>query len=79
MLTPYYNQPEYDALVDDLIELAYDFDAIDIQYSYEKPQVDIANKTTKINSKTTVVITPEHLKGIADKVEMIRNKIVGQQ
>lgn len=79
MLTPYYNQPEYDVLVDDLIELAYDFDAIDIQHTYEKPEVDIANKVTKINSKTEVVITPEHLKAIADKVEKIRNKIVGQQ
>ena len=78
MLTQYYNQPEYDVLVDDLIELAYDFDAIDIQYTYEKPQVDIANKKTKINSKTVVVITPEHLKAIADKVGKIRNKIVGQ-
>ena len=78
MLTPYYNQPEYDVLVDDLIELAYDFDAIDIQYTYEKPEVDIANKTTKINSKTEVVITPEHLQAIADKVGNIRNKIVGQ-
>jgi hypothetical protein len=79
MLTPYYSQPEYDVLVDDLIDLAYDFDAIGIQYTYEKPEVDIANKTTKINSKTEVVITPEHLQAIADKVEMIRNKIVGQQ
>jgi len=79
MLTPYYSQPEYDVLVDDLIELAYDFDAIDIQYTYEKPEVDIANKTTQINSKTVVVIAPEHLQAIADKVEMIRNKIVGQQ
>ena len=79
MLTQYYNQPEYDVLVDDLIELAYDFDAIDIQYTYEKSTVDIANKTTKINSKTVVVITPEHLKVIADKVGKIRNKIVGQQ
>jgi len=79
MLTQYYNQPEYDVLVDDLIELAYDFYAIDIQYTYEKSTVDIAKKTTKINSKTVVVITPEHLKAIADKVAKIRNKIVGQQ
>lgn len=78
MLTPYYNQPEYDALVDELIELAYDFDAIDVQYTYEKPTVDIANKTTTINSKTVVVITPEHLQAITDKVASIRNKIVGQ-
>jgi hypothetical protein len=79
MLTPYYSQPEYDVLIDDLIELAYDFDAISILYTYEKPEVDIANKTTKINSKTEVSITPEHLQAIADKVEMIRNKIVVQQ
>jgi hypothetical protein len=65
-------------LVDDLIDLAYDFDAISIQYTYEKSGVDIANKTTKINSKTEVVITPEHLQAIADKVANIRNKIVGQ-
>lgn len=79
LLTPYYNQPEYDLLVDELIELAYDFDAIAIEYKYEKPEVDIANKKTKINSKTVVTITPEHLKAIAEKVEAIRNKIVGQQ
>jgi len=78
MLTPYYNQPEYDALVNDLVELAYDFDAIEIRYTYGKPEVDIANKKTKINSKTEVIITPEHLKAIAERVESIRNKIVGQ-
>ncbi len=79
MLRPYYSQPEYDILIEDLIELAYDFDAIDIQYTYEKPEVDIANKTTKINSKTVVVIKPEHLQVIAGKIENIRNKIAGQQ
>jgi len=79
MLTPFYSQPEYEVLVDELIELAYDFDAISIEYTYEKPEVDIANKTTKINSKTVVSITPEHLQAIADKVEKIRNQIVGQQ
>lgn len=79
MLTPYYDDPEYGALVDELIELAYDFDAIQITYNYEKPEVDVANKKTKINSTTKVSITPEHLKGIAERVEMIRNKIVGQQ
>ena len=77
MLTPYYDQPEYDALVDELIELAYDFDAIDIKYTYDEPTVDVASKTTTINSKTEVVITKEHLKAIADRVEKLRNKIVG--
>lgn len=76
MLTPYYDQPEYDALVDELIELAYDFDAIDIKYTYGAPTVDVATKTTTINSKTEVVITKEHLKAIADRVEKLRNKIV---
>lgn len=77
MLTPYYDQPEYDALVDELIELAYDFDAIDIKYTYNEPTVDVATKTTTINSKSEVVITKEHLKAIADRVEKLRNKIVG--
>jgi len=77
MLTPYYDQPEYDLLVDDLIELAYDFDAIDIKYTYEEPVVDIAAKTTVINSRTEVVISKAHLDAIAERVASIRNKIVG--
>ena len=77
MLTPYYDQTEYDALVDELIEMAYDLDAIDIKYTYDEPTVDVASKTTTINSKTEVVITKEHLKAIADRVEKLRNKIVG--
>jgi hypothetical protein len=77
MLTPYYDQPEYDALVDDLIELSYDFDAIDIKYTYGPSTVDVASKTTTINSKTEVIITKEHLKAIAARVEKLRNKIVG--
>lgn len=77
MLTPYYDQPEYDALVDELIELSYDFDAIDIKYTYGPSTVDVASKTTTINSKTEVIITKEHLKAIAARVEKLRNKIVG--
>jgi hypothetical protein len=77
MLTPYYDQPEYDALVDELIELSYDFDAIDIKYTYGPSTVDVATKTTTINSKTEVIITKEHLKAIASRVEKLRNKIVG--
>lgn len=77
MLTPYYDQPEYDVLVDELIELAYDFDAIDIKYTYSPPSVDVATKTTTINSKTEVVISKEHLKAISDRVAKIRNRITG--
>ncbi len=77
MLTPYYDQPEYDVLIDDLIELAYDFDAIDIKYTYNAPTVDVATKTTTINSTTEVVITKEHLKAIADRVAKLRNRITG--
>jgi hypothetical protein len=78
MLAPYNDQPEYKALIDDLIELAYDFDAVDIQYTYVKPVVDVANKTTTINSSTKVVITDQHLAEITKAVEALRNKIVGQ-
>lgn len=78
MLAPYNDQPEYKALIDDLIELAFDFDAVDIQYTYAKPETDVANKTTTINSRTDVIITDQHLAEITKKVETLRNKIVGQ-
>ena len=36
-LSPYYNKSDdVSEIVDDLIEIAYDFDVVDIKYSYKK-------------------------------------------
>lgn len=77
LLQPYYSQPDYAALIDQLIDLAYDFDAIEIEYNYVKPVSDIANKTTTINSTSKVIISKEQLETITKKIEKIRNSITG--
>jgi len=77
IISPYYNQTEeYTRLSDMLIDLAYDFDGIDINYSYEKPTVDVKNKLTIINSKSEVIITKEQLATIREKVKKLRNFII---
>lgn len=77
LLSPYYNESkEYGELTDMLIDLAYDFDGIDITYTYAEPTVDVKNKTSIINSKSEVVFSDQQLKTITEKVEKIRNTIV---
>ncbi len=76
-LNPYRGQEEVKVLLDQLYELAYDFDAVSVEYTYVKPTTDEANKVTTINSSSKVTITKEHLKAISDKIAAIRNSIVG--
>lgn len=76
-LNPYREQEEVKNLLDQLYELAYDFDAINVEYTYVKPTTDEANKVTTINSTSKVTITKEHLKAISEKIAAIRNTIVG--
>ena len=77
MLSPYYNNAEFTAFIDSLIDLAGDFDNIKFIYIYEKPTTDVENKVTTINSRTEVSITEEQLKTISDKIAKIRKSIVG--
>ncbi len=77
ILSPYYNQSkEYAELIDALIDLAYDFDGIDISYTYSAPTVDVKNKLTVINSKSELIMSDEQLKTIFDKISAIRKKII---
>jgi len=77
IISPYYNQSDdYSKLSDMLIDLAYDFDGIDINYTYEKPTVDVKNKLTVINSKSKVVVSDAQLTTIREKVSKIRDFII---
>ncbi len=77
IISPYYNQSDdYSKLSDMLIDLAYDFDGIDINYTYEEPTVDVKNKLTVINSKSEVVVSDEQLTTIREKVSKIRDFII---
>jgi hypothetical protein len=77
ILTPYYSKSEFATLVDQLMDLNEVFAQVTDTYTYVQPTVDEKNKITTINSTSEVVITPEQLKLITEKITAIRNKIIG--
>lgn len=76
LLTPYYDQPEFSTLVDDLMELNDIFEKVEITYTFIEPTVDVANKTTTVNSTTTVSVSNEVLKQITEKIAKIRAELI---
>jgi hypothetical protein len=76
LLTPYYSKPEFTTLIDQLMELDEIYQGIDITYTFIKPTVDAANKTTTINSTTTVNISEEQVKAITEKIIQIRINLI---
>lgn len=76
LLTPYYSKPEFTPLVDNLMELNEIYDKVETIYTFVKPTVDAAKKTTTINSTTEVKMSDEQLKAITEKVKKIRAEII---
>ena len=77
ILSPYNNESEeYSKLIDQLIDLAYIFDGIDVNYTYVKPDVDVENKLTIINSTSELIMTDDQLEMISEKLVSIRNNII---
>lgn len=76
LLTPFYDQPEFSTLVDDLMELNDIFEKVEVTYTFVEPTIDVAKKTTTINSTTTVNISPEVLKQITEKIAKIRAELI---
>jgi hypothetical protein len=76
LLSQYETQPDYGDLVGKLKELQKIYDGIEFKYVYEKPETDVANKTTTLNSHMDVVVTDDQLKKITEKVQEIRTKII---
>jgi len=77
ILSPYYNESEeYGKLIESLIDLAYDFDGIDVHYTYKKPEVFADKKLTVINSESQLVMSDEQLNMISEKITAIRNTII---
>ena len=78
LLSPFYKEKgEFTSLIDNLVELVREYDGIKYTYVYEKPTVDAANKTTIINSRTNITISDQQLEAISNKIQLIRNQIVG--
>jgi hypothetical protein len=76
ILSPYYNTSNsYGELVDSLIDLAYIYDGIEVEYVYEEPVTDAKNKITTINSRSNLLMNPEHVNMITDRIFKIRNNV----
>lgn len=60
-----------------LTDLQTVFEGVEATYEYQRPEVDADNKVTTLKSATTFTITDEQLNQIGEKVEALRNSIVG--
>jgi hypothetical protein len=77
VLSPYYNESDdLKKLVDDLIDLAYEFDAIETTYEYVEPTTKPAVKLTKVHSVTKIVVSDEVLNTIDSKISSIRSSLI---
>ncbi|MBI9066834.1 MAG: hypothetical protein JEZ09_06035 [Salinivirgaceae bacterium] len=77
ILQPYYNESEdIEKLIEDLIDLSYEFDAVETAYKYVEPTTEPENKITRVHSETKIVITESVLKVIDSKIEEIRNLLI---
>jgi len=77
LIEPHYNQPEFRELLDQLIDLSYEFDEVEIKYTFEQPKVDVNKQISTINSTSEVIITDEQIKSISEKIQLIREQIIG--
>jgi hypothetical protein len=77
ILSPYYNESEdIMSFVDDLIDLAYEFDAIETKYTYKEPTIKPELQLTVIHSVSEIVISDDVLKVIERKIDKIRAKVI---
>ncbi len=80
ILSPYYESTrEFKELIDNLVDLAYDFDAVEYQYAYEEAEVYANKGLTVVKGKTKIYFSDE-LKGrLKNKINKIRNDILFAQ
>jgi len=77
LLSPYYyKSKEFAWLIDALVDLAYEFDGIIFNYSYEESTVIPEQNLTLIKSNSNVIISEYHIRTIAQKISTIRNSII---
>jgi len=77
LLSPYYNQNgDLTLLVDELTDLAYEFDCIDVEFSTDSIINDTLTNTTYINNELKIVHNNYNLNKLASLIVQIRTKIV---
>ncbi len=78
LLSPYYYlSGQYSGLIDQLVDLANEFESIIYNYTYGKPEIDTIQHLTVINSESRIVISDHHVSMITRKLSDIRSQIIG--
>jgi len=76
ILAPYYRQsPEMAAIIDKLVDMAYDYDVIDMQYSYQNTPAKTVDGVITIGAQTSATTYPKSIEKIIRKIKTIRNEI----
>lgn len=70
------NKPEFAELITLMQALDAEYQKVEIKYTFAEPTHDEGGKTTTINGKTEVKISPELLTSLTEKVNAVRNYIV---
>ena len=77
ILRPYYEKsPEFMDLIDEIVDICYEFDGIDFNYTYKEPTTYPNRHLTVINSESSLNVFPEHIRLISDKIEKLRKNVV---
>lgn len=77
LLRPYYNNSEeFKNLIDEIVNICYQFDGISVNYTYKKPITYPELKKTIITSESKMEIYPKHLQNITEMILKLRNSIV---
>lgn len=69
-------KPEYAELITLMEALDAEYQKVEIEYTFAQPTHNEGTKTTTINGKTDVKMTPELLNSLTEKVNAVRNYIV---
>jgi hypothetical protein len=75
LLSAYQGNEEYSELLQKLNALKSEYDKVQYKYIYVRPVTDEITKTTSITSKSEILITPENIQAIGEKIAAIRGLI----
>lgn len=80
VLSPYYQSGrEFKELIDNLVDLAYDLDAVDYYYAFEEPEIHVDRNLTVVKGRTEIEFSDELKEQLNVKIKKIRNQILLNQ
>jgi murein L,D-transpeptidase YcbB/YkuD len=76
LLSAYQGNEEYAELLQKLNDLKTEYDNVQYKYIFKQSVTDEANKITTITSESEIIITPETIQSIGEKIASIREMII---